>query len=169
MKSRGFSLIETIIYVAIIGGVMLAFVNFALSISSSSNKTFVVQEVQANARLSVQTISQKIRASSGINVDSSVFGIDPGVLSLIMASNALNPTIISLNSNDGSLQIKEGNNDATTITSKNVIISNLVFSNLSASSTRENIGIDLTVGYASSSDINLTFSQNISTAVSVRE
>lgn len=166
---KGFTLIETIIYIAIIGGIMAAFVNFALNVSDSNNKTFEVEEVQANARQALHIISQKIRSAKGVNIDSSIFNIDPGVLSLAMTSGASDPTIISLNKDDGSLQIKEGAGSAVMVTAGNVKVTNLVFSNLSASSTRENIGIDLTVEYASSTESDLISSQTLYTAVGIRE
>lgn len=169
MNKQGFSLIETIIYVAIIGGVMAAFVSFALNISDSNSKTFVVQEVQANARLTMKTIAQNIRSANGVNLNNSVFATDPGVLSLSMASNTLNPLVISLSGDDGSLQIKAGENATTTITSVGIRVTNLIFNNFSASSTRENIAIDLTVEYASSTDNSVTYSQNFKSAVSLRE
>ena len=104
----GFTLVETIIYIAILGMVASSFIFFSLSVSGSRNKTYVVQEVQANARTAFEMISQKIRAAEGVNTASSMFGIDPGRLSLIMASSSLNPTIIDLSRDDGVLRIIEG-------------------------------------------------------------
>jgi len=153
-RSKGFTLVETIIYVAIIGGVIATFVSFSMNISNARNKTYVQEETQANARVALNIITQKIQSASGVNISASVFGIDPGVLSLAMSSSTLNPTIINLSADDGQLQIKEGNNATTTITTERVQINNLIFTNFSASSTRENIGVDLTVGYVSSTDIN---------------
>ncbi len=104
----GFTLIETIIYIAILGMIAIAFVLFSVSVSGSRNKTYVVQEVQANTRMALEMISQKIRSADGINFNSSTFGINPGRLSLSMTKSSLNPTIIDLSGADGALRIIEG-------------------------------------------------------------
>lgn len=169
MNKRGFTLIETLIYIAIIGGVVATFMSFSLSITQSRNKTYVVQEVQANSRTALDIITQKIRSASGVNTSTSVFGSDPGFLSLSMVSSTLNPTTIGLNADDGVLQIKEGSSASTTITTDEVKVSNLVFTNLTVSSTKENIKLQMTIDFVSSEYVNYEYSQDIQTSVSVRQ
>ncbi len=106
--SRGFTLIETIIYIAILGMIASAFIFFSVSVSNSRDKTYVVQEVQANARMALELISQKIRSANGVNLESSIFESNPGRLSLSMASSSLNPTIIDLSRDNGNLRIIQG-------------------------------------------------------------
>ena len=163
------TLIETLIYIAIIGGVVGAFISFALNISDSRNKTYVIQEVQANARVALDLITQKIQSANGINTSTSVFGTNPGVLSLSMDSGDLNPTIIDLDTNDGQLQITQGLDSPIKITSDETRITNLIFTNLTASSTRESIKINLTVSFASSSSIIFENEQSLQTSVSLRQ
>ncbi len=81
-----------------------------------------------------------------------------------------NPTIINLDSDDGVLQITEGSSSPVAITSNEVKITNLVFTNLTSTSAQENIRIEITVEYDNEgSDIEYTFSQNLRTAVSIRQ
>jgi type II secretory pathway pseudopilin PulG len=170
MNKKGFTLIETIIYIAIIGGIVATFVSFSLSISDSRNKTFVIQEVNANSRLALDLITQKIQASTGVNIGNSTFGSDPGVLELSMADSGLNPTIINLDQDDGVLQIKEGASDPVAIVTDEVKITNLVFTNLTSSSARENIKVEMTFEYNNSnSDVEFNYSRDIRTSVSVRQ
>ncbi len=169
INKKGFTLIETLIYVAIIGGIVGTFISFSLNISNARNKTYSQEEVQANTRMAMDLITQKIQSASSINIVSSTFGVNPGVLYLTMASSTLNPTIINLSKIYGQLQIKEGNVSTTAITTNRVQVANLVFTNLSASSTRENIGLNITVQYTTSSDVNYGFSQSLQTSVSLRE
>ncbi|KKQ27667.1 MAG: hypothetical protein US42_C0007G0058 [Candidatus Magasanikbacteria bacterium GW2011_GWC2_37_14] len=170
VKNRqGFTLVETIIYVAIIGGVIATFISFSLNVSNARNKTYVQAETQANARVALNIITQKIQSATGVNISQSVFNTDPGVLFLVMSSSTLNPTVISLSEDNGKLQVKEGDSVTSTITTAQIQINNLVFTNFSVSSTRENIGVDLTVSFVSSTDVNFQYSQNLHTAVSVRE
>ncbi len=170
IKSQdGFTLIEVIIYITIIGAVLSAFVAYFLSLSNIRNKTYAVQEVQGNVRTVFDVITQKIQSANAVNSSTSVFGSDPGLLSLSMSSGALNPTIIQLDEDNGVLQIKEGLSDYVSITSDEVKVSNLQFTDLTSASTRENIRIEYTIDYATSTDVSFEYGQSIQTAVSVRQ
>jgi len=166
---KGFTLIETLIYVGIIGLVITSFIGFAVSISSTKSKVYVTQEVQANARMALNLITQKILSANGVNIGASTFDTDPGVLSLSMADGDKNPTIISLSQNNGVLQITEGTADPVNITSNKVLITNLVFTNLTSTSDKENIKIELTAEYITTNDVVYQYSQNLQTAVSLRQ
>jgi prepilin-type N-terminal cleavage/methylation domain-containing protein len=168
---KGFTLIEIMVYVAIIGLVVITFVNFSLSVADAGSKAYVEQEVQANARLALDIFRQRVMAANGINIGTSIFGSDPGTLSLSMANGTINPTIFSLSSDNGSLQIAEGVGSPIALTSNRVKVTNLVFTNLtSPNNKRENIKIDLTLEYENTdSDIQYSYAQSFSTAVSLRQ
>jgi type II secretory pathway pseudopilin PulG len=168
----GFTLIETMIYIAIIGGAVSSFVLFATTVSNVRSKIYVQQEVNANARVALDVIADRIRSASGVNAGNSTFGSDPGVLELSMDAAAANPTIINLSANDGILQIKEGASSVVALTSDEVRVSNLVFTDLTPASgnQRENIRIDLTIEYnVPSGDANFGYTNSVQTSVSVRE
>jgi type II secretory pathway pseudopilin PulG len=169
MNKNGFTLIETLIYIAIIGGVVATFVSFSMSITQSRDKTYVVQEVQANSRTALDYITKKIRMASSVNTSTSVFDTDPGYLSLAMTSSTLNPTNIGLSADDGVLQIREGGSASTTVTADELKISNLVFTDLTASSTRENVRVQMTTEFVSSDSADFDFSQSVQTSVSLRQ
>lgn len=169
MKEKGFTLVEILVYVAILGVVVASFVSFAISIASSRGKVYVQQEVQANARVALNLITQKIISANGVNFSSSNFDSDLGVLSLSMADNSKNPTIISLTGDDGQIQIQEGTDPALPVTSNEVRVTNLVFTNLTSTSDKPNIKIDLTVESLSSSDVSYGYNYNLETAVSLRQ
>jgi type II secretory pathway pseudopilin PulG len=168
-RYQGFTLIETLIYVAIIGAAVSSFVLFSISVSNSRSKTYVVQEVQANARVAMDIMSQKIREATGVNTGASTFGSDPGILSLSMANAAKNPTVFSLSQNDGVLQIVEGASPAIPLISDEVKITNLLFTNLTGTGVRENVRIEMTVAYNNlDTDIRYDHSQSLRTTVGVR-
>jgi type II secretory pathway pseudopilin PulG len=168
-KNFGFTLVETLIYIAIMSIVLVSFITFILSISNSRNKAFVVQEVQANARIAMNIISQKIKTANDVNIGDSVFGADPGVLSLAMQDANKNPTIINLSQDNGILQIKEGTNDPIQVTSSDVQITNLVFSDFTNGTSKENIKIEISVDYKNQEDAAYAYSQSLITAVSLRQ
>lgn len=167
-NTRGFTLIEMLIYIAIIGGIVASFVSFTFSVSNSRNKAYVIQEVQANTREAMEIITQKIRSASGVNAGSSIFDVDPGYLSLTMTSSSLNPTTIGLNHDNGVVEIKEGVNASTTIMADETKTTSLIFTNLTDGS-RENIEISITAQYDNpSNDPNFAYSQSLRTSASVR-
>jgi type II secretory pathway pseudopilin PulG len=170
VNCSGFTLIETLIYIAIVATAVSSFVLFSISVSNSRNKTYVVQEVQANVRVALNIMSQKIRAAQSVATTTSTYDTDPGFLILNMASTTLNPTHIGLNQNDGILGIKEGNAATTSITSDEVLVTNLVFTNLTGSSTQENTRIQMTIEYNNpSGDDDFNYLQSVQTAVGVRQ
>ena len=67
LQENGFTLIELIIYIGIIGAVAASFVSFSIYVSESRNKTYVFEEVQANSRTALNLMSQKIKMANGIN------------------------------------------------------------------------------------------------------
>lgn len=167
---KGFTLVETLIYIAIIGTAVTSFVVFAISIGEPRNKTYATQEVQANMRTAVDLISQRVRAATGVNTGASTFGSDPGVLSLAMADSTKNPTLIDLTADDGILRITEGVSSAVPITSTEVQVTNLVFTNLTPSGERESIRIEMTMEYNNSSgDVEFDYTQSATTTVGVRQ
>jgi Tfp pilus assembly protein PilW len=167
--NQGLTLIETIIYISIIGIVVTSFVGFSISVSDSRNKTYSTQEVQSNMRVAVDLISQKVRSASGVDITNSNFDTHPGYLILTVASTTLNPTIIGLDTTNNTLGIKEGILATTSITSDEVNVSNLVFTNLTSSSTRENIRTQITIDFANSSTPQFTYSQSVQSATSLRQ
>lgn len=169
-NSKGFTLIETLIYIAIIGIVVSSFISFSISISDSRGKTYVVQEVQANTRVALDMIRRRIRAAQDVNIANSIFDTDPGFLSLAMASSTLNPTTISLDEDNGTLVIKEGSYATSSITSDRVKVVNLVFTDLTYFTSRENIRIEISVEYNNISTSSVySYAQNVQTAISLRQ
>lgn len=166
-NKNGFTLIETIIYIAIIGGVFVALTSFVLTISGSRNKSYSEQEVNANARMALGVISQKIKSASGINLASSTFGAHPGVLSLAMTSSTLNPTVIAVSGNR--IAVTVGSGSPQFITSQMVLVTNLVFTNLTGDSNHGNIGINMNFVFAGSNSSDYNFTSSLQTAVSLRQ
>lgn len=166
-QQNGFTLVETIIYLAIMAIVMTSFLYFGSAIFDYRHKVYAVQEVQANERMAINFLSQKIREAKDVNIGQSIFNTDPGVLSLTMDDSNRNPTIISLNQDDGVLQITEGIFAPVAITSENVKIKNLVFTNLSSQSIK-NIKFNLTVEYSHGQNSKDSYSNDLEIAVSLR-
>src|SRR5690242_8085745 len=96
MKTKGFTLLEFILYFALLAMVMGAVTIFAVDLVKTRNKTRIVAEIEQNARLGLSRILRSIRTASQLNVGASTFDSDNGVLSLGMASGAVDPTVFDL-------------------------------------------------------------------------
>jgi len=169
INKRGFTLIETLIYIAVIGLISGSFVAFGSSVSSARNKTYAAQEVQSNVRFALEIISNQIRSSSGINVPASVWNANNGKLVLTNAELNKNPAIIDLDE-EGRLRLKLGSADPIFLTSPRVKVDRLYFYNFSNENERENIGLEMSVVYRQeASSAEFGFRQDVKTAVSVRQ
>ena len=86
-----------------------------------------------------------------------------------MADASKNPTIINLDQDNGTLQIKEGSGSEVAIVSNEVQVTNLIFTNLTGSSTRENIGMELSIEYKHTGDKYYNYKNSLRSSASVRE
>lgn len=164
----GFTLFEAVISIALLLLVISSFGGFVISMMSTSTKVQSAQEVQGNARMALDAIAVRIRGASDINDASSVWDVDPGVLSLAMADPIKNPTLISLDHDDGTLVIQEGGAPPIALTSSAVNIQALQFTRYTHDGGKGVIGVQLTLSTRSQSDAYGTYTDTISTAVSVR-
>lgn len=137
-SAKGFTLVELLIYIGMVSLVLVAMVTFSLRLAKARAKAQVVGEVQYNAKLIQDHLNDAMRHAEAINAGNSQFGTDPGVLSLDMADDALDPLVFSLDADDGSLQIEEAGGQAEKITTERVAITDLIFENLTS---EEDVGV----------------------------
>lgn len=138
MNQKGFTLIETILYIALVTFILVTISMFLIHILNAQVKTRAISQVLASATLVQDRLSEAVRHADGINVGASTFGVDPGVLSLDMVDGARSPTVFSLSADDGQLMISEAGGAATALTSDDVKIKTLLFENLT---TADDVGI----------------------------
>lgn len=162
--NKGFTLIEVLIYIAIIGVVVASFVTFAMSIGGSRSKTYAVQEVHANARTALDLISQKIRLADDV-VSPSESNWSEG-LELDMPSPDAN---LTFDVAGGVLNIAEGVGGPVPITSDEVNVSSLSFTNLAPIGERDNIRVKIIIEYRGDNSKEYEYSQSLQTAVSLRK
>jgi len=165
---HGFTLFETLISIALLIIIVGSLGGFVISLQNARAQVTSVHEVDANLRMALDVISQRIRSAQGVNIASSIFDIDPGVLSLEMADGAVNPTVFRLTSDNSILQIQEGVGDPRALTTGSVNVSNLVFSHNSPADEPENIGVSLTIDYAFPSQPYADFTHTATTSNTVR-
>ncbi len=81
-KKTGFSLLETIIYIALLVMIIIVVSELFLWMIRSQVKTRAIQETTDNARRAMEVISQEVRSAETIYLPTSLFDSDLGQLSL---------------------------------------------------------------------------------------
>lgn len=142
-QQKGFTLMELLVYIAIASIVVVSFITFGIDITTSTQKARIQTHVQQTARFTMDRILQEIRSADGLNVGSSNFGSHPGVLSLSKPQAGEDPTIIDVNG--GVLEIQRGAGSPEPLTPDDLVVSSLVFTNLSFSGRTNNIRVELTI------------------------
>ncbi len=130
-KIKGFTLIESLLYISLVSVVLLSFIGFITAIVESQNKTLTINEVNQNGAIVVDYLNNYFRSSDSIN--SPTAGNSANSLSLV--NGVINPVVVNITS--GAIQITEGANPAISLTSSNVIASNLTFKNLTPTGLNE--------------------------------
>jgi type II secretory pathway pseudopilin PulG len=138
-RKSGFSLIEAVVYVAILGMFIFSFVTFMNMITYSRVNNQVVLETNNQGNQIVKIITQSIR--NAVSVNSPSEGSVSNSLSL--ETNTNNPVVFYENS--GTLYVTEGSNPAVALTNNSVSISNLTFANLSQTLTSDSVQIRFTL------------------------
>ncbi len=124
-KAKGFTLLEFILYFALLSIIMTTVTIFSIDLFQARAKARVIAEVEQNSRFGLLRILRAIRQANQLNVGSSVLNSDNGVLSLGEAAASTDPTVFDLSG--GTLRIKEGVGTATPLTSAEVTITKLRF------------------------------------------
>jgi len=136
---HAFTLVEVVIYVALVGIVLLGLVYFLIGISQSRAKTTAVSEVQTSERQIYVQVKNIIKSSASINWSASVLGVHPGLL--LLSDDQGNLTELRLNV-DGYLVVYK-NGVETKLSSNLLKVNQLIFSQLDD----QTVAIDLGLNY----------------------
>lgn len=159
----GFTLIETVIYIAIISVFLVSVIQFSTNVIRTGEKARVMNEVQQNARFALERITREIRSADSVNIGASTFDSHPGVLSI---SKGGANTVFDLSG--GVLRITEGAGSPVNLTTGSVNITNLVFENFSVINRTQNIRISITVEHSASDSLEYVTSKTFNTSVVIR-
>ena len=139
----GFTLIESIIYMAVVSILLISAGAIITNILFGKAKYTAEEEVGQNARFIMEKITAEIRNAMAINQPDP--GLAGGELSLDVSSVAENPIIFQLTG--GKVQIKRGGGGGIDLSSDEVEITNLQFLNVSLASESGAVRIQMTIKY----------------------
>ncbi len=163
--TRGFSLVETLIAVAIMGLLVLAVASLLSTMLASEKRNRAVAEVEAQANYVLYEITESIRNSNTVAVP--IAGATGSLLRVASNVTAENPTYVALT--NGTIEMKKGTAATTTLTSTTVTVTGLTFQNLTASTTKGSVRVGITMSYKNSSiRPELNFANTFYTTVTLR-
>lgn len=135
-RPRGFSLIEIVIYIAILT-FLLSTVTIVLSNILKSQRSFnATKSVQNSALVSMERITREIREAQSVATASSTFDVNPGVLYLEGTDISGNPRSIEFRITSNALMLKENNINQGSLTKSDSRVTNLVFTLITGTSSR---------------------------------
>ena len=161
MNNKGLTLVETIIYTALIGVVATGFISYSLVVINLKNKNYVIEEVNNSSRNVISVISGKIKQAGSIILP--ISGATSSVL-ILEARDSSTSSIETVNN----IVRYSASNAAVNISGSNIKITNLIFENLSAASEKDNIRITFTAAYMEPESREYRHEENLQMAAAVR-
>lgn len=115
MDNKGFTLLETIIYIALATIVIGIIFSYGWNLSLSRTKTGIVRETTGSARLISERLKREIRMANEIDGENSVFNDIPGKIVFSTAEGD-----VTIESENDKISIKRGGAEKEFLHSDNV-------------------------------------------------
>ncbi len=149
-KNAGYTLIELLVYVAILGMLLSSVTVFFVMVTEARVKNQSISEVNDQGAAAMEYIAQTIRNATSIS--SPAAGASGASLTLVVPTGSLSPTIFSLSGT--TLQVKEGAATAVALTSSDLEVTSLTFTNLTRSGTSGIVQVSFTARRANPNNRN---------------
>lgn len=143
-SSRGYTLVEMLVYVAILSFLMVVLIGSIVVIINSFTRVRVVRAVAEVGGGALERIVREIRQASAITTAGSAFDSSPGVLQLATTDSNGDDTAIVFALSGNDLTIQEGVNATSTLLGGPVYVSSLIFRQLSTT-TASGVKIELSL------------------------
>lgn len=127
-SGNGFSLVEVLVYIAILGVVVSVTVGFFSDLMQTYSKTSAKSDVTSNISSALKIISDEIKYAGGIYTPTTVLNSNSGQLSLATAFNAPtghSTTFVDYYLDNGVIYEKREGISATPLTSNRVFVTAL--------------------------------------------
>lgn len=138
-KNRGYSLVETVIYLSIFVVVSVLVIKLILSFVSSYRFISVSHRLERSAISAMERMTREIRLAGNVNSGQSVFSSNPGTLSLVA-----NSTTTKFYISGGRIMMDVNGSQVGPLTESSVSVTNLVY-HLVSNSNSDAVKIDLTL------------------------
>ncbi len=139
---RGYSLVEMIIYIAILVLVAGLVIEGLLPLARSYRQVVLALAIDGSASAALERMVREIRQASAVS-GSSVLNSSPGTLVLTSTDSSGNGTTITFDTSAGAVRIQEGGGAPYNLTGGGVSVSKLIFSTQANGTTSALVGIDM--------------------------
>ena len=139
----GSSLLETLIYAAILGMVAVFAVSSILAMMKSYSSVKMSRDLNFSASVAMERMASEIRLANGIDDAGSVLAASPGKLKLDTTDSLGSPVIIEFFLSGTGIFIKEGSGAPEALTASNTEIASLIFNKITSSSVSKAVKISL--------------------------
>lgn len=166
-QQKGITMIETIVYLTLVSGILLAATSFAWNIINNRTKAFTTQEVEQNGRFIMQKMSQLFKEANQINIPA--IGVTGNIIELELDDGGTEVLTIS---QVGSNIVYQYNLDPSIeLNSELVEINNLEFTNFSTiSGSSRNIGVSFEISHINPLNRpEWSYTQNYTTTIELRD
>lgn len=144
-KVLGFTLIEIILYLAIVTTFLVSLMVVSQNLILGQAKSQTLLAVENNAWLALTRLGYEIRKSPTVNSDSQFYPANPGWLHLDNQVGASDDVYFF--AADGLLYLQIGAGSPQALTSSRIEVKALTFQDVSAARDRQAIKIDLSLSY----------------------
>jgi type II secretory pathway pseudopilin PulG len=144
LGSKGFSLIEMIVYVVILVFMLMIVMSIVVSVTKSDRLIRSARNIETSAASALERIVRESRSMESVDVAASVIGVHPGRLSLDGEDASGNPRSVEFYLSSGRIMMSENGVVAGAITSPDAVVTSLVF-NRFATSTAEGVRTVITI------------------------
>lgn len=144
---KGYTLVEMVIYVALMSIISLLIVNTVLSFTKSYRNVSTLRAVESSALDTLERLSRDVRNATSINDGSSTFGSNPGVLTLIQTSATVSTTTRYYVEN-GVMKVDVNGVYVGPLTTRGTTVQSIVFRKLD-NGVSTGVKIDMTVSATS--------------------
>lgn len=159
---KGFSLIEVIVYIAVLVLVFGLFTNIILSVNRSYARLSAHRNMDIAAITSMERISRAIRSASSVVVGQSTLGSNPGMLSLNQVDSGGNSINTLFQVADQNIRIRVNDTDQGVLLPSGVSVSRLIFSLIdSGRSQAVRVEMQLTGGWGNSTTTENYYSTEV--------
>ena len=163
-SNNGFSLIEILVYIALLGMTSIFITNSLIQIANAYNRARAEREVISNGRLILETINKSVEQAQEVYGPTSGFNNDSGQLSLatVVGADAEHTTIFAdYYLDNGRIFLRQEGQSALPISAATVRVSKFRLERIIQGLNREAVKITLQVDfvppkYASSITLNST-------------
>lgn len=126
-KQKGFSLVETIIYVGATVLLATVVINSLLTVVRNQTDFQATRNLASSASVVLERLTREIRQAYDVSETNSTFGINPGKLSLLATDNEGTPVSVYFEATSSNFYVQDMTNGFYPLLPSNIVASSVVF------------------------------------------